>query len=137
MRFWDWMDKHDIALLGSRLFTFWQEGAVYAQGREEETYRLRSHSLDGMIDSLADQISRMPLVKQIRGPYDAPCMWLEDTLSAASLLKTDFVVYIGTMGCRNTRGMVTLLTRDLEKQGIPTLLVYADAFDDRIASWGL
>jgi len=135
MRFWDWMDRHDIAHLGSLLFTFWQEGAVYAQGREEETYRLRSNSLDDMIDSLADQMSRMPMVKQIRGPYDAPCMWLDDTISAAKLLKTDFVAYIGTMGCRNTWGMVKLLERDLEKMGIPTLVVYADAFDDRIASW--
>jgi hypothetical protein len=135
MRFWDWMDYHDIAHLGSLLFTFWQEGAVYAEDHENETYRIETDTMDTMIDSLADQMSRMPMVKQIRGPYDASGMWLDDSLGAARLLHADFVAYIGTMGCRNTWGMVKLLARDLENRGIPTLVLYVDAFDDRIASW--
>jgi hypothetical protein len=39
------------------------------------------------------------------------------------------------MGCRNTWGMVKLLARDMEKQGYPFLILYGDAFDDRVASW--
>jgi hypothetical protein len=135
MRFWDWMDYNEIAHLGSLLFTFWQEGAVYAEDHENETYRIETDTMDTMIDSLADQMSRMPMVKQILGPYDAPGMWLDDSLGAARLLHADFVAYIGTMGCRNTWGMVKLLARDLENRGIPTLVLYVDAFDDRIASW--
>ena len=32
-------------------------------------------------------------------------------------------------------GMNKLLARDLEKEGIPTIILFADAFDDRVASW--
>jgi hypothetical protein len=80
-------------------------------------------------------MSRMPMVKSIRGPYDAPNMWLDDTLIMTKLMKADFVVYFGTIGCRNTWGMVKSYARDLERQGIPTLVMYADAFDDRVQSW--
>ncbi len=135
MRFWRWMDEHDISHLGSLLFTFWQEGAPYSKGKEDETYRLDDSDVDAMIDSLSSQMSRMPMVKQIRGPYDAPQMWLDDVLGAVRLLKPDFVAYLGTMGCRNTWGMVKLLARDLERQGIPCLILYGDSFDDRVASW--
>ncbi|MBN1636365.1 MAG: 2-hydroxyacyl-CoA dehydratase [Deltaproteobacteria bacterium] len=135
VRFWDWLDSHEISHMGSILYNFWQADNPQAHSKEEQGYCIDDHSLEGMIDSLADQVSRMPMVKSIRGPYDAPGMWLDDTLGAASLLKTDFVVYIGTMGCRNTWGMVKPFTRDLERYGIPCLVLYADAFDDRIQSW--
>ena len=75
------------------------------------------------------------MVKSIRGPYDAPNMWLDDTLIMTKLLKADFVVYFGTIGCRNTWGMVKPYARDLERQGIPALVMYSDAFDDRVQSW--
>jgi hypothetical protein len=32
--------------------------------------------------------------------------------------------------------MNKLLARDLENQGVPTIILFADAFDDRVASWG-
>jgi hypothetical protein len=134
-RFWDWMDAQDISHLGSILFTFWHDNASYASGRKDEAYRIDASTMDTMIDSLASQMSRMPMIKQIRGPYDAPGMWLDDLLGTARLLKPDFVAYIGSMGCRNSWGMNKLLARDLEKHGIPTILLFADAFDDRVASW--
>ncbi|MFA5322035.1 MAG: 2-hydroxyacyl-CoA dehydratase family protein [Smithella sp.] len=134
-RFWDFLDKRDISHMGSILFNFWQKDSARAVGREEEGYSFDDSSFDGIIDSLADQMSRMPMVKQIRGPYDAPGMWLDDTLGAVNLMKADFVVYMGTMGCRNTWGMVKPFVRDLEKRGIPTLYLYADGFDDRVQSW--
>ncbi len=135
LRFWDWLDNNDISHLGSILSLFWQDGAAYSVGKEDETYKVDPTNLDTMLDSLADLGSRRPMVKSIRGPYDAPGMWLDDTLGAAKLLKADFVVYIGTIGCRNTWGMVKLLANDLEREGIPTLVLYADAFDDRVQSW--
>ncbi|HRS84138.1 MAG TPA: 2-hydroxyacyl-CoA dehydratase family protein, partial [Smithellaceae bacterium] len=134
-RLWNFLDKLDISHMGSILFNFWQKDNVHAVGREDEGYRLTDGSLDEIIDSLADQMSRMPMVKQIRGPYDAPGMWLDDTLSAVNIMKPDFVVYMGTMGCRNTWGMVKPFVRDLERRGIPALYLYADSFDDRVQSW--
>ncbi len=135
LRFWDWLDKNDISEVGSILSFFWESSAPYAAGHLDETYSIDPADLNTMLDSLSDLGSRMPMVKQIRGPYDAPGMWLDDVLGAARLLKADFVTYIGTIGCRNTWGMVKLLASDLEKQGIPTLILYADAFDDRVQSW--
>ncbi|MBW2636028.1 MAG: 2-hydroxyacyl-CoA dehydratase [Deltaproteobacteria bacterium] len=134
-RFWDWMDSQDISHLGSILFTFWHENAPYAAEREDEAYQIDVSTMDTMIDSLASQMSRMPMIKQIRGPYDAPGMWLDDILGAASLSKPDFVAYIGSRGCRNSWGMNKLLARDLERHEIPTIILFADAFDDRVASW--
>ncbi len=134
-RLWNFLDQRDISHMGSILFNFWQKDNPHAIGKEAEGYRLDDGSLDAIIDSLADQMSRMPMVKQIRGPYDAPGMWLDDTLGAVNIMKPDFIVYMGTMGCRNTWGMVKPFVRDLEKHGIPTLYLYADGFDDRVQSW--
>jgi len=134
-RLWNFLDRLEISHMGSILFNFWQKDSVHAVGREDEGYRLQDGSLDEIIDSLAEQMSRMPMVKQIRGPYDAPGMWLDDTLNAVNIMKPDFVVYMGTMGCRNTWGMVKPFVRDLERRGIPALYLYADSFDDRVQSW--
>ncbi|MEA3223527.1 MAG: 2-hydroxyacyl-CoA dehydratase family protein [Thermodesulfobacteriota bacterium] len=136
LRFWTWMDKNSISHLGSGLDLFWQEGAPYAKGREPEGYSVDTTNLDTMIDSLAAQAARMPMVKQIRGPYDRPGMWLDDVIGASKIFKADFVAYFGTMGCRNTWGMIKLLARDTEKLGIPTVIMYSDSWDDRVASWG-
>jgi hypothetical protein len=50
-------------------------------------------------------------------------------------MKPDFAVYLGSMGCRNSYGVNKLIQRDAERYGLPTLLLFADAFDDRVASW--
>ena len=88
-----------------------------------------------MVDSLALQNSRMPMVKSIRGPYDAPGMWLEDTVALAEMYQADSIIYSGTPGCRNTWGMVKLLARDTEEAGFPTHIMYSDSFDERVESW--
>ena len=134
-RMWNFLDSKDISHLGSLLFGFWQQEMPYAKGREKEGYTIDDGSLDSMIDSLAAMNSRMPMVKQIRGPYDMPEMWRDDVMCMAQLMKPDFVAYMGTMGCRNTWGMIKLLVRDLEKAGYPTIVLYGDGFDDRVQSW--
>jgi hypothetical protein len=134
-RMWEFLESRDISHLGSLLFGFWQHGMPYTIGRESETYSIDDSSLDSMIDSLAMMNSRMPMVKQIRGPYDMPHMWRDDVLGCANLMKPDFIAYMGTIGCRNTWGMVKLLARDLEKAGYPTIILYGDGFDDRVQSW--
>jgi hypothetical protein len=134
-RFWEWMDSQEISLLPTLILRFWNEGINYAVGREEEAYHIDTTNLDTMIDSLADINSRMPMAKQLRGPYDAPGMWRDDLLCASKIMKPDFLVYIGSMGCRNSWGANKLIQRDCEREGIPTMLLFADAFDDRVASW--
>jgi hypothetical protein len=134
-RFWEWMDSQEISLMPTLILRFWNEGINYAVGREEEAYHIDTTNLDTMIDSLADINSRMPMVKQLRGPYDAPGMWRDDLLCASKIMKPDFLVYVGSMGCRNSWGANKLIQRDCEREGIPTMLLFADAFDDRVASW--
>ncbi len=135
LRFWSFLNAHNITHLGSILDFFWNEGCPYDKGFAEETYRMDTSSEDAMIDGLADQLVRMPMVKQIVGPYNARTQWLEDTLNAVKLYKADCAVYIGTMGCRNTWSMVQPFAADLEAAGVPTYVLFADAFDDRITSW--
>ena len=88
-----------------------------------------------MIDSMADINARMPMTRTIRGPYDAPNMWLEDTISLAKMYQADCCIYCGTPGCRNTWSNVKLLARDLESAGFPTHIVHADSFDTRVEAW--
>jgi len=133
--FWSFLDRQEISHLGCILSTFWEEGAAYALERQDAVYRIRNGGIEDLIETLAVQNSRMPMVKSIRGPYDAPNMWLDDTLVMTRLLNADFVAYFGTIGCRNTWGMVKSYARDLERRGVPTLIMYSDSFDDRVQSW--
>ncbi len=137
LRLWRMLDELGVAAPGNILSKHWSDKAVYARefDRMDATYAIDTRDMDHMIDSLADLNSRMPMVKSIRGPYDAPNMWLEDTLSLAKLYSADCIVYNGTPGCRNTWGMLKLFARDTEKAGFPTHIMYGDAFDDRVESW--
>jgi hypothetical protein len=128
--------KRGIVNVGCMLSEFWQSDAPISRGgKEAECYgEIDLTDLDSMIFGLMGQTSRLPMVKQIRGPYDEPAMWLEDTISAIKLFKAEFTVFMGTMGCRNTWGMVKPFARELEKAGIPTLILYSDSFDSRAES---
>ncbi len=134
-RFFGFFNDLDVALMGCMLNYFFPEGAPYAAGREDQCYRLDLSTKESIIDGLADQLARMPMIKQIRGPYDAPAMWLEDTLSACKIYGADCTIYLGTLGCRNTWGMVKPFIRELETAGYPSYALFADAFDDRVKSW--
>ena len=137
LKLWHMLDSHGIAYQGNILSRSFASNAPHVKelGLEEAAYGIDTSNLDTMIDSLAQINSRMPMIKSIRGPYDGPHMWLQDTLSLARMCSADFIVYNGTPGCRNTWGMVKLMARDTEKAGIPTYIMYADAFDDRVESW--
>jgi len=125
-----------ISHVGSMMTDFWQPNApISRDGKERETYaEIDLTNMDTMLKGLMGQTSRLPMIKQIRGPYDAPAMWMGDTLSAAKVFKADFMVFMGTMGCRNTWGMVKPFAREMEKAGFPTLISYSDSFDPRIES---
>ncbi|MCU0577709.1 MAG: 2-hydroxyacyl-CoA dehydratase family protein [Desulfobacterota bacterium] len=136
LRPWAWFDSKNISHLGCMMNGFWPVHAPYAEGElMDGTYRMDPSNEDTMIDSLADQMSRMPMVKQIRGPYDDPHQWLSDTMASIKTYKPDFCMYTGTIGCRNTWGAIKILARDTENLGIPTLILFGDAFDHRITSW--
>ncbi len=135
MRFFALFNELEVSTLGSFLNYFFSEGSPYAVGREEQCYAMDLSSEEAVLDSLADQLARMPMLKQIRGPYDAPAMWLEDTLAACKIYQADCTLYMGTLGCRNTWGMVKPCMRDLEAAGYPSHAIFADSFDDRVKSW--
>jgi hypothetical protein len=137
MQFWQMLDGNGICYQGNILSHFWSHNAphVAEYHKEGAAYKIDTTDIDSLIDSLGRINSRMPMIKSIRGPYDAPNMWLEDTMSLAKLYSADLIVYNGTPGCRNTWGMVKLLARDTEKAGFPTYIMYADAFDARVQSW--
>jgi len=138
LSFWRMLDELGITHQANILSATWSPAAPVSQQRPDGSYRVSETStadLDALIDDLASLNSRMPMVKSIRGPYDAPHMWLEDTLALARLHHADFVVYSGTPGCRNTWGMVKPFARDTERAGYPTHIVNADAFDERVQSF--
>ena len=137
MQLWQMLDGNGICYQCNILSHFWSHNAphVAEYHKEEAAYNIDMTDMDSLIDSVGIINSRMPMIKSIRGPYDAPNMWLEDTLGLAKMYKADLIVYNGTPGCRNTWGMVKLLARDTEKAGYPTYIMYADAFDERVQSW--
>jgi hypothetical protein len=131
----EWFEKKGISHIGNLLTRTFAQTAPYTTGVPGTTYRINTATLDTMIDSLADINARMPMTRTIRGPYDAPNMWLEDSISLAKMYRADCCIYNGTPGCRNTWSNVKLLARDLEAQGFPFHIVHADAFDGRVESW--
>ncbi|MCP4137909.1 MAG: 2-hydroxyacyl-CoA dehydratase [bacterium] len=137
LRFWEMLSDNGITHLGNILSRQWDSDSPIGGMKEnkDQSYTINTRDLDSMIDSIAMINSRMPMIKSIRGPYDKPHMWLHDTLTLAKLYDADMIVYNGTPGCRNTWGMVKMFARDTEKQGYPTYIMYADAFDDRVESW--
>lgn len=132
---WDWLDRHDISHLGNILSRSFKDDQPYMKGMEDVAYSIDTTDLDTMIDSIAMINSRMPMVRTIRGPYDRPNMWLEESLALCKLYKADCVIYNGTPGCRNTWSNVKLLASDIEKAGYPMHIMNGDAFDERVESW--
>lgn len=135
LNLWNFFDNREISHIGSILSRSFKDDSPYVKGMKDVAYHIDSTSLDTMIDSIAMINSRMPMVRSIRGPYDRPNMWLEESLALAKIYKADCLIYNGTPGCRNTWSNVKLIARDMEKAGYPTHIMYGDAFDDRVESW--
>lgn len=135
MNFWNWFDEHGVAHMGGMLSHNFRDNVDYAVQLGASAYGIDTSSPDGMLDSIAQMNARLPMVRMIRGPYDGPNMWLEETLALAENFGADCLIYNGTPGCRNTWANVKLIARDLEKHGYPVHIMYDDAFDDRVESW--
>lgn len=134
-RFFEWLNDHGIAHMGGILSRNFHANAPYMDELAGSEYSVDTKNLDTMIDSIAQMNARLPMVRSIRGPFDQPNMWLEESLALAKIYKADCLIYNGTTGCRNTWGMVKPFAREMEKHGYPTHIMYADAMDDRVESW--
>lgn len=135
LNFFDWLDNTGMAHLGGILSRSFRDSAGYTADLQGSTYGIDTRSPDAMLTTLAEMNATLPMVRSIRGPFDRPGMWLEESLSLARSFKADCVIYNGTPGCRNTWGMVRPFAREIEKAGLPVHIMYGDAFDDRVESW--
>jgi hypothetical protein len=135
MNFWNWLDEHSVAHMGGILSHNFRDNIDYATALEGSSYGIDTSSPKSMLESVAQMNARLPMVRSIRGPYDQPNMWLEETLALGESFSADCMIYNGTPGCRNTWSNVKLIARDLEKHGYPVHIMNDDAFDDRVESW--
>jgi len=134
-QFYEWAMTNDISLLINMVFAFWAEGVNYSRGLEDECYITDTSSRESMLKTLANLNGHLPMNKQLRGPWDAQAQWLSDTKGLAKLTKPDYIIYIGTLGCRNSWSVNRLLQREMENLGYPFMISFADAFDERPNSW--
>ena len=135
MNFWNWFEENSVAHMGGMLSHHFRDNIDYTAALEGVSYGVDTSSPEGMFNSIAQMNARLPMVRSIRGPYDQPNMWLEETLALAKNFRADCLIYNGTPGCRNTWANVKLIARDLERHGYPTHIMNDDAFDDRVESW--
>jgi benzoyl-CoA reductase/2-hydroxyglutaryl-CoA dehydratase subunit BcrC/BadD/HgdB len=118
-KFFKWLDDQGITHMGNVLSRHFAD----------------NENIDTMIDSLAQMNAHAPMPRMVRGPYDGPNQWLDETLALSKMYNVDCLIYSGTPGCRNTWGMIKPFARDVEKKGYPIHIMYSDAFDDRMESW--
>jgi hypothetical protein len=136
LSFWTWLEEKGISHLGGVPSRTFADTAPYVTAEmREAAYHISTADLGSMIDSLIGINATMPMSKNIRGPHDAPHMWLSDTLHFCEMYSADSCVYAGTPGCRNTWSNVKLMARALEKAGYPTHIMTSDTFDIRVESW--
>lgn len=135
LNFFEWLDRMGIAHIGGILSRNFRDNNSYIRGMEKGAYSIDTNSLESMLISITELNATLPMVRSIRGPYDQPNMWLEESISLARMYKADCIIYNGTPGCRNTWGMVKPFAREIERAGIPVHIMNGDAFDDRVESW--
>ena len=137
MNFWNWFGDNGIAHMGGMLSHHFRDNIEYTQKLPGSEYSVDTSSPEAMLNTVAQINARLPMVRMIRGPYDRPNMWLEETLALAESFGADCLIYNGTPGCRNTWSNVKLMARDLERHGYPVHIMNDDAFDDRVESWNV
>ncbi len=134
LNFWNWFDQNGVAHMGGMLSHHFRDNIDYASALGS-AYGIDVSSPDAMLNTVAQMNARLPMVRSIRGPYDRPNMWLDESLALARNFGAQCMIYNGTPGCRNTWANVKLIARDLEKHGYPVHIMNDDAFDDRVESW--
>jgi len=135
MAFWNWLDKSELSHMGMAINPTFYKGQPYLKGNEEMGWYADTSSEEAMLDSLADMGARQPMARSIRGPYDGPNQWLEESLKMMKLYQADCAIFTGTYGCRNCWSNVSVMANAMEKHGHPTLICTADSIDERPQSW--
>ena len=133
--YWKWFDEMELSHLGGIPCATFYEDQPYLKGNEEMGWGVDTSSPEGMIRTVAELGARQPMARSIRGPYDAPNQWLDETLTMMKHYRADCGIFAGTYGCRNTWSNNQSLAREVEKYGYPTLICTADAIDERPQSW--
>ena len=133
VNFFNWLDRRGISHMGNVLSRHFPKHICYSEGLSP--FDVDTTDLDTMLESIAQMNARAPMPRMVRGPYDGPNQWLDESLGLAKMFSVDCLIYAGTPGCRNTWGMIKPFARDIEKQGYPVHIMYSDAFDDRMESW--
>jgi len=131
--FFKWLDSRGITHVGNVLSRHFPDNACYTEGLS--SYSLDTRNVDTMVNSIAQLNARAPMPRMVRGPYDGPNQWLDESLAMGKMYNVDCMIYAGTPGCRNTWGMIKPFARDVEKQGYPIHIMYSDSFDDRMEAW--
>ncbi len=134
-QFYEWAMANDISLLINMIFEYWAQGGNYTKGLEDECYITDTSSREAMLRTLANLNGHLPMNKQLRGPWDKKAQWLSDTKVLAKLMNPDYIIYAGTLGCRNSWSVNKLLGREMENLGYPFMVTFADVFDERPNSW--
>jgi benzoyl-CoA reductase/2-hydroxyglutaryl-CoA dehydratase subunit BcrC/BadD/HgdB len=133
--FYHWCMDNDFTVIPSIVGTNWYEGMNYTKDHEDECYSIDTTDRHSMIKTIAALNSRLAMNKQLRGPIRDKAQWLDDTKIMAKLMKADYLIYMGSYGCRNTWSINKIMQREMEKLGYPTMMAFIDAFDLRSVSW--
>ena len=133
-RFWQWMDQRGISHIGIMSKSF-RDTPQNKNNFGEAVYGIDTSSPDAMINSAAQLTSRVVMIREMRGPFDAPHMWLEEALTLAKMYQAQCFIFNTTPGCRNTWAVVKLFAREVEKHGYPMHIMNDDPWDDRVESW--
>jgi benzoyl-CoA reductase subunit B len=90
-------------------------------------------SMDTMIDGLAREALKFPMIKQMHAPADVPGSWIEDMVFLAKKYKVDCCIFFANPACKRANGAFRLLSDRIKKDaGVPVLKLEADAWDRRI-----
>lgn len=135
-RFWEWLDERGISHMGIMAKSF-RDTPLNIKNHGDVVYGIDTSSPETMLNSVAQLTSRVVMIREMRGPYDAPGMWLEETLTLADMYQADCFIFNTTLGCRNTWGIVKMYAREIEKRGYPIHIMNDDAWDDRVESWDM
>ncbi|MCP4755955.1 MAG: 2-hydroxyacyl-CoA dehydratase [Proteobacteria bacterium] len=90
-------------------------------------------NIDTMLRGLAEKMINLPMTRQLKGSWDMPANWLEDTLYYVETYKADCMVFTGHTACKQVWGIYRLVADEVKKQlGVPSLRLEGDGWDSRI-----
>jgi hypothetical protein len=119
------------------LFRWLKEiGVAFVQhcfGRFPDRIIIDTSRVDTMLEGLADRTLNQPMTTKMKGAWDGPAGWAEDTVFLARELTIDSVIFSRNLACKQSWGALRLLIEQLRNEfGISTLRPETDILDKRI-----